>query len=55
MEVLDSLYGVTMQEGGVSTVVGVDMKKDLPVHLKKAFKEVNPGGNGRAIAGAQAH
>ncbi|MCX6126962.1 MAG: hypothetical protein NTV34_19735, partial [Proteobacteria bacterium] len=39
MEVLDTLYGVTMQEGGVSTVVGVDMKKDLPAHLKKAFKE----------------
>lgn len=42
MEVLDTLYGVTMQEGGVSTVVGVDMKKDLPAHLKKAFKEVEP-------------
>ena len=27
MEVLDQLYGVTMQEGGVSTVIGVDMKK----------------------------
>jgi chromosome segregation protein len=39
MEVLDQLYGVTMQEGGVSKVVGVDMKKDLPDHLKKAFKE----------------
>ncbi len=39
MEVLDTLYGVTMQEGGVSTVVGVDMKKDLPDHLKKAFKD----------------
>lgn len=38
MEVLDQLYGVTMQEGGVSTVVGVDMKKDLPNHLRKAFK-----------------
>ncbi|RYZ53084.1 MAG: hypothetical protein EOP07_18460, partial [Proteobacteria bacterium] len=38
MEVLDQLYGVTMQEGGVSTVVGVDMKKDLPAHLQKAFK-----------------
>jgi chromosome segregation protein len=40
MEVLDTLYGVTMQEGGVSTVVGVDMKKDLPAHLKKAFKDI---------------
>ncbi len=39
MEVLDQLYGVTMQEGGVSTVVGVDMKKDLPAHLQKAFKK----------------
>ena len=42
MEVLDTLYGVTMQEGGVSTVVGVDMKKDLPAHLKKAFKDIKP-------------
>jgi chromosome segregation protein len=39
MEVLDQLYGVTMQEGGVSTVVGVDMRKDLPAHLQKAFKK----------------
>ncbi len=39
MEVLDTLYGVTMQEPGVSKVVGVDMTKDLPSHLKKAFKE----------------
>ena len=39
MEVLDQLYGVTMQEGGVSTVIEVDMKKDIPDHLKKAFKE----------------
>jgi chromosome segregation protein len=48
MEVLDTLYGVTMQEGGVSTVVGVDMRKDLPAHLKKAFKDTSakpmPGG-----------
>ena len=35
MEVLDQLYGVTMQEGGVSTVIGVDMKKDIPEHLKR--------------------
>jgi len=39
MEVLDTLYGVTMQEPGVSKVVGVDLAKDLPDHLKKAFKE----------------
>ncbi len=39
MEALDQLYGVTMQEGGVSTVVGVDMKKDLPAHLQKSFKD----------------
>ncbi len=53
MEVLDSLYGVTMQEGGVSTVVGVDMKKDLPVHLKKAFKDMNP--KSQALESPQAH
>jgi chromosome segregation protein len=35
MEVLDQLYGITMQEGGVSKVVGVDLKKDLPAHLQK--------------------
>lgn len=39
MEVLDTLFGVTMQEPGVSKIVGVDMKKDIPSHLKKAFKE----------------
>jgi chromosome segregation protein len=39
MEVLDTLYGVTMQEPGVSKVVGVDMNRELPAHLKKAFKE----------------
>jgi len=42
MEVLDNLYGVTMQEPGVSSVVGVDMKKDLPPHLQKAFKATPP-------------
>lgn len=55
MEVLDSLYGVTMQEGGVSTVVGVDMKKDLPAHLKKAFKEIKPASQVRSIEAVQAH
>lgn len=55
MEVLDSLYGVTMQEGGVSTVVGVDMRKDLPAHLKKAFKEIKPPTQVRSVEGAQAH
>jgi chromosome segregation protein len=42
MEVLDTLYGITMQEPGVSKVVGVDMQKDLPAHLRKAFKEEGP-------------
>lgn len=50
MEVLDQLYGVTMQEGGVSTVVGVDMRKELPPHLQKSFKQVE--GQARAVAGA---
>jgi chromosome segregation protein len=39
MEVLDTLYGVTMQEPGVSKVVGVDLSKSLPVHLQKSFLE----------------
>jgi chromosome segregation protein len=39
MEVLDTLYGVTMQEPGVSKIVGVDLTKDLPFQLKKAFQE----------------
>ena len=43
MEVLDVLYGITMQEPGVSKVVGVDMQKDLPGHLRKAFKEDKAG------------
>ena len=38
MEVLDTLYGVTMQEPGVSKVVGVDMQRDLPAHLRKAME-----------------
>ncbi len=57
MEVLDVLYGITMQEPGVSKVVGVDMQKDLPAHLRKAFKEDKPvaqvaAGKGRTIEGA---
>lgn len=56
MEVLDTLYGVTMQEPGVSKVVGVDMKKDLPDHLRKAFKEEkkkeSKPSEERAVAGA---
>lgn len=49
MEVLDTLYGVTMQEPGVSKVVGVDMNRELPAHLKKAFKE-----DPRPVEGASA-
>lgn len=52
MEVLDTLYGVTMQEPGVSSIVGVDMKKDLPAHLKKAFKE-EPKKEAAKIEGAR--
>jgi chromosome segregation protein len=43
MEVLNTLYGITMQEPGVSKVVGVDLEKTLPSHLKKAFKDAKPG------------
>lgn len=51
MEVLDQLYGVTMQEPGVSTAVGVDMSKDLPAHLQKSFSK---DGAPRAVEGASA-
>jgi chromosome segregation protein len=57
MEVLDTLYGITMQEPGVSSVVGVDMKKDLPPHLKKAFKDEGKpvaAPESRAVEGASA-
>ena len=53
MEVLDVLYGITMQEPGVSKVVGVDMQKDLPQHLRKAFKEESPAVAGGTAAARQ--
>ncbi len=39
MEVLDTLYGVTMQEPGVSKTVGVDLTKKIPAHLRKSFSD----------------
>ncbi|MBI2603372.1 MAG: chromosome segregation protein SMC [Deltaproteobacteria bacterium] len=48
MEVFDTLYGVTMQEPGVSKLVGVDLSQALPPHLQKAF------GRERSIEGASA-
>jgi len=37
IEALDMLYGVTMQEPGVSKLVGVDMQQALPAHLQKTL------------------
>ena len=42
MEVLDTLYGVTMQEPGVSKIVGVDLSKKLPNQLQKSFSTSQP-------------
>ena len=42
MEVLDTLYGVTMQEPGVSKMVGVDLNKTLPTHLRKGSADNAP-------------
>lgn len=35
IEFFDRLYGITMQEPGVSSIIGVDLSYDLPNHLKK--------------------
>ena len=48
MEVFDTLFGVTMQEPGVSKIVGVDLGKALPPHLQKAFAQ------DRSVQGATA-
>ncbi len=48
MEVFDSLFGVTMQEPGVSKIVGVDLAQALPSHLQKSFA------NDRTVQGASA-
>lgn len=48
MEVFDTLFGVTMQEPGVSKLVGVDLSQALPPHLQKAFERE------RTIEGASA-
>jgi len=47
MEVFDTLFGVTMQEPGVSKIVGVDLAQALPAHLQKSFAE-------RPVQGASA-
>lgn len=47
MEVFDSLFGVTMQERGVSKIVGVDLATALPAHLQKSFNSE------RSIQGAR--
>jgi len=53
MEVLDTLYGVTMQEPGVSKIVGVNMNADLPSHLQKAFKPGSGPASNRRPEGVQ--
>ena len=42
MEVFDRIYGVTMQEPGVSKVVGIDFDKTLPPALQKEVATVSP-------------
>ena len=43
MGIGDRLYGITMQEPGVSKVVGVDLNQALPHHLQKSFQlQVEP-------------
>jgi hypothetical protein len=37
MEVLDTIYGISMSEPGVSKLVSVDLS-DVPVHLRKKQK-----------------
>ena len=52
MELLDTLYGVTMQEPGISKIVSVDMKQKLPTHLQKKKKTLQldsrPGASANA-------
>jgi chromosome segregation protein len=47
MEMAQQLIGVTMQEPGVSKIVGVDLAQALPAHLQKSFGE-------RPVQGASA-
>ncbi|MCY4443566.1 MAG: AAA family ATPase [Proteobacteria bacterium] len=42
MEVFDRLYGVTMQEPGVSKLVSVDLESALPAHLQKSTYVSSP-------------